>query len=324
MRILTKIVCIGLASGLLHACSGGGGEPSGSTALTSNANSNSNGNTNNGNNINSAPTVSISAPEANSMASTNELIVRGTASDADGVSSIEVNGLPASSSDEFANWSVQIPLREGMNEVTVSASDTLGNRNPQAATVRVERGYLFDKAVSVVMDTRRDRAVLIESSSSALMVVDSATQMRKEFSGNNMGSGPRLVRPEKLFLDAENDRVLVFDSGRSAVLAVELDEGVRTELASDDTGSGPTLNNVSVVAVNPEISRLYALNNTQLINVDLNSGNRSSVNLSGADISDPRSARVDSVNNRLLVSAANNIFAVNIATGVRSPLIGSN
>lgn len=326
MRISNKIVLVSALAGLLLGCGGGGGADTQAGASNSGSNSgNSTGNSTGNNTGNtSAPSVSITSPRPGSMVASNIITVNGTATDADGVSTVVVNGLSASTSDEFATWTAQVPLREGANELVISATDTLGNNNAQAARLSIERGYLFDNALSVVLDVRRRRAIMIESGGNALLVVDSANQTREEFSGANSGSGPRLVQPQTLFLDPDNDRVVVFDAGQSAVLAVQLEGGERSLVSADDQGAGPSLNNTNLVAANPERSTLFALSASQLIQVDLTTGNRTGVTLSGTSINDPRSARLDSVNNRLLVSGADNIYSVNVNTGASAPMIGAN
>ncbi|MFK8020873.1 MAG: Ig-like domain-containing protein [Pseudomonadales bacterium] len=317
MHLIAKALGISACALLLQGC-GGGGSGSGPTTNGNNA---AGGSTP----INSGgPTVTITSPPAGSMASSNQVTLSGTASDADGVDSVQIDNISATSNDGFATWTADVAINEGINRITASATDSLGNRNANAASISIERGYLFDNARSVVLDPSRNRAILIDTNDSTLKVVDSANQMRQMFSSDTVGNGPSFNRPTRLFLDEESNRAIVFDSGLGALLAVDLTTGDRSVISSDEEGAGASLIGSIVAAMDPARPFLYALSDTQLITVDLNSGNRSAIPLSGTFINDPRLSRVDLDNNRLLVSAATNIFAVNLRTGERSALVGSN
>ncbi len=255
------------------------------------------------------------------MASTATLDVLGTASDDDGVSSVTVNGVAASSDNEFAQWRAEVPLLEGMNSITVATTDTLGNRNDAAAQVSIERGFLFDKAENIVLDPERRNAILVDESNRVLMKIDAETRMRSEFSGPGAGSGPQWSMPLELLLDDERDRALVFDSGLNALLAVNLANGDRYVLSSDSVGSGPSLAGASMFSLDPALPQIYALSDTELLSINLVNGDRDAIPLSGANIESPRSSRIDKPNNRLLVSAPSNIFAIDLTSGRSTPLM---
>lgn len=255
------------------------------------------------------------------MASTATLEVLGTASDDDGVSSVTINGVAASSSDQFSNWQAEIPLIEGMNTVTVSTQDILGNRNNEAAQVIIERGFLFDKAENIVLDPERRNAILVDEAARVLMKIDSQTRMRMEFSGPNIGAGPQWDMPVELLLDDERDRALVFDSGLNALVSVDLSNGDRSIIASDTIGNGASLAGASLFTLDPGLEQIYAITSTQLLSIDLANGNRQATSLRGSSIAEPRSGRVDKPNNRLLVSAPSNIFAIDLSSGRSTPLM---
>lgn len=295
----------------MTGCSGGGGDAAGANG-TSNPPSSSG---------NRGPDATITSPGSGMMASTATLEVLGTASDNDGVSSVTVNGIAASSSDQFSNWQAEIPLIEGMNTVTVATQDILGNRNSEAASVTIERGFLFDKAENIVLDPERRNAILVDETARALMKIDAETRMRMEFSGPNTGAGPQWEMPVQLLLDDERDQALVFDSGLNALVSVDLANGDRSIIASDDIGNGVSLAGASLFTLDPGLERIYAITATQLLSIDLTDGDRQAVSLSGSSIAEPRSGRVDKPNNRLLVSAPSNIFSIDLASGRTTTLM---
>jgi len=67
-----------------------------------------------------APGLSISSPTTTKVAT---YTLAGTASDTQGISTVTVNGIPASSSDGFAHWSITTGLGPGANSFVVEARD---------------------------------------------------------------------------------------------------------------------------------------------------------------------------------------------------------
>ncbi len=75
-----------------------------------------------------APLVAITSPASAFSTATATLTVSGTSSDAlSGVSNVTVNGVNATTSNNFATWSVSIPLGYGTNGITAVAYDAAGN-----------------------------------------------------------------------------------------------------------------------------------------------------------------------------------------------------
>jgi len=83
------------------------------------------------------PEASITSPQSGLITSFATINVSGTASDANGIASISVNGVPAESSDNFATWTATISLSEGSNNVNIEATDIPGNTNASAASITV-------------------------------------------------------------------------------------------------------------------------------------------------------------------------------------------
>ena len=76
------------------------------------------------------------------------MTVRGTAQDQSTITSVAVNGVPATSTDGFATWAAQVTLPLGINEVVVSTRDEVGNTEARAAVAMltvVETLYPFQQ-----------------------------------------------------------------------------------------------------------------------------------------------------------------------------------
>lgn len=85
------------------------------------------------------PTASISSPADGAMTNVTTIAISGTASDVNGIASVSVNGVPAGSSNNFANWTASIPLSEGSNQVVVAVTDIPGNTNTQASSITINQ-----------------------------------------------------------------------------------------------------------------------------------------------------------------------------------------
>lgn len=86
-----------------------------------------------------APTATITAPAPGDLLDSRYVLVEGTAADASGIVSIEVNGEPAgATSANYATWAATVPLDDGVQTLTVRTEDAAGNVDPAAATLTVE------------------------------------------------------------------------------------------------------------------------------------------------------------------------------------------
>jgi len=86
---------------------------------------------------NTAPVASIAFPPPISLTDEDTILVRGHASDPQGVAELRVNGALATTSDDFANWQVRVPIDVGSNILTVETRDSFGASDPQAATASI-------------------------------------------------------------------------------------------------------------------------------------------------------------------------------------------
>lgn len=294
----------------LASCSGGGGGGGETSPAAPGGNNNPPPVTNN-----NPPSASISSPAAGAVVNTLSVLVSGTASDSDGVASVQVNGVAASSNDGFASWQAEVNMAGGDNTLTVSARDELGNVNSNAANRTINRRYLFDNARAIVSDVSRSRALLIDEDSASIMVIDSTSRESSEFSGANTGQGPELMRPVALLMDSAQDRALIFDAERNALLQLDLENGNREILASSTTGSGPALRDLVLWVLEPSGAKLYALSRSALFEIQLSTGDRETTQLFGATLNSPHTIRFDARSQRVLVSDAQTIYAIDVNNG---------
>ena len=77
---------------------------------------------------NVSPVVAITSPSSAQTTATNTITLSGTSSDAlSGLSKVTVNGATATTSNNFATWTITTPLGFGTNSLTALAIDNAGN-----------------------------------------------------------------------------------------------------------------------------------------------------------------------------------------------------
>ncbi|MFN0077948.1 MAG: sulfatase-like hydrolase/transferase [Prosthecobacter sp.] len=77
---------------------------------------------------NVSPIVAITSPSSTQSTATNTITLSGTSSDAlSGISKVTVNGATATTGNNFATWTITVPLGFGTNSLTALAIDNAGN-----------------------------------------------------------------------------------------------------------------------------------------------------------------------------------------------------
>jgi len=268
------------------------------------------------------PVVRLVFPTGNGYTDASQLHVRGTAQAQGGITSLNVNGIAATSSDGFAHWSAVVPLQVGDNLLVVNATDGLGNQDDTTRATIANRGAMAAEVLNLAYHAASNRLIATDGERRALLGVRSSDRYASVISDATRGTGPTLQQPGGLTLDG--GRAIVTDSSSDRLLAIDLTTGDRTELAPP--GSDSNLSFAWSVAYDPVTQYVYAGTLTaRIIVIDLaNPGVRTV--LSGAGVGTGPS--LDSVSavyldpngSRLLVTAkdGHGIIAVDLVTGNRS------
>lgn len=232
------------------------------------------------------PVVQVSFPTPSTLTDTPTLTIRGTATDADDIAAVRVNGTMAESDDGFRTWRASVSLTHGPNTFTFESEDAFGARDDSAAeiTVTLSANWL-DVPTAVAADPDNGRALVLDRILDAVVSVDYVTGERIVLSDDD-SEGPRLSEPAAIALDAANDRALILDTSLVALLAVDLATGARTVIADAQTGEGDVL-------VGPRALVMDAANDRVLV-LDVNT-------------TDPQ-------------SPVGTIYAVALETGDRTPI----
>lgn len=275
---------------------------------------------------NAAPEVAITFPTPVGLTDATQITVTGTASDAGGVAAVRVNGVAATTSNNFARWTATVPLNAGSNEITVTADDEAGNNDTAQASVKVSPN-LFANPDRIALDRANNRALVVDDT--RIVALDMNSGARTIFADADTGNGPVLLRPRGLAVDSTNGRLIVADGQLRALLAINLNSRARTILSDASTGSGPVFGSPQGLALDASGSTAYVLDSSSAIRgivaVNLQTGARTV--LTGTDVGEgptfqvPQDVALDSAGNRLLVTdllIPDRITAVEISTGNRS------
>jgi len=180
-----------------------------------------------------APTATVVFPTARTRTSSPEVIVRGTASDsASPVTSVRVNGVEATSIDNFATWVATVPLAPGPNAINVDAMDRALNRSATTTRAEVARNALVGFIEGLAVDAAHNRIIASDTFAGVLLSIDLGSRVRTVIA--NATTVPtsmapnKLVSPSSLTLEADGTHALVLDRSNSAILRVNLETGERT------------------------------------------------------------------------------------------------
>lgn len=126
-------------------------------------------------------------------------------------------------------------------------------------------------------------------------------------SGQSIGAGPIPDTIRDAAIDTQGNQILIIDETQEALFSVNLISGNRKIIsANDSVGSGVSFSNPNRLAVDSENRKAYVYSNASLIEVDLDTGDRSvatSVSVgSGPTISDPYSMTFDPVRRAVVAS----------------------
>lgn len=302
-----------LAILLVAGCSGGGG---GTTPLAPDT---------------AAPLVEVLFPQPGCLVAGPRMTVRGTCSDASTIVSVRVNGVEATSSDDFVNWQVEVSVASGLNDYVVSASDSKGNTDSGAASVSVESsGFLWGDPTKMDFDPVTGRLYVLDSMLDSIVQVDLASGHRTLLAGPpSDGYFGMSKRAQDVAFDPAFNRALIVDSGWAAqriIVGVDLITGQRTLLSGNGVGSGPSLPSMYNVSVAADGLTAYVAAYDTLLEVDLNTGDRTILSDpstgSGPTFSYGAAAHLDEGGNRMLIAdrLLDQLFAVDLTSGDRTLL----
>ncbi len=219
------------------------------------------------------PSISMVFPASYSATEYSTITVRGTSANVAEIKTLTVNGVVASSSDNFASWTAPVSLSSGNNAIaavveTLTEQDTL---NIDLGSI--ESNALLTTPEGLLLSADGQTMYLLEYSKRRILKINRATGVRSVLSSSGV---PDSVLPfgnmDGMVLDATNNRILVANrfSGDFdyAVTAVNLDTGARTLISSEGE-----LNSSKGIALDDDNQVLYVALRDAIIKINLNTAN---------------------------------------------------
>jgi hypothetical protein len=224
-----------------------------------------------------APEAVITFPTTNSIIEAESSItVYGTASDnANTITSVQVNGVDVTSGDNFANWTISVPLTLGINTLQVSTSDALNNSDANTDEAEINSiALILNNPIGIAIDKANDRVLVLDKGLLAIVAVDLTTGAASFASSDpEKGTGNAFVSPINMDLDPATNHAYVIDG--SSIIDVDLATGDRSILSDTNNGTGEPLGILVDLAVDSVNGKILALGWYKVIEVDIATGNRS-------------------------------------------------
>lgn len=276
-----------------------------------------------------APSLAIVFPPATGLTDTDTIVVRGTVSASPPVAAVRVNGILASTGNDYEDWQVEVPLNFGTNLLIAEVEEADGTVAPNAGHVSVVLSpNLLRRPRGMALDAQNGRALVTESRPRSLLSIDLTTGRRTLISDENTGVGPAFQLLGAVALDLANGRALV-GSGAD-LLAVDLATGDRTTIASDTIGAGPPFAPIRDMVLDVAAQRVLvnegAYPDHDLMAIDLATGDRTVIASdaigSGPVIVHAEGLALDTANNRALVvdGYLDILVAIDLTSGDRTIL----
>ena len=273
------------------------------------------------------PTARVIFPTPVSYTDATQLHVRGTAQDANGITSIRINGVAAVTSDAYAHWSAVVPLSIGDNALVVSAVDGFGNSNAAAASVAVaNRGAVANSLHALAFDAASGRVFMTDPERRALLAVRVSDRYTSIISDANRGTGTVMQQPYGLALDGT--RAFISDVSLDTLVGIDIATGNRTQLAAP-AAQDPMRLGIGLAYHAPSQRVFAGTLEGAILAIDLANGGTRTVFAGGGGATGPafdgiRGLTLDSSSGttRLLVAEGGGhaIVAVDLATGVRTTI----
>jgi hypothetical protein len=129
--------------------------------------------------------------------------------------------------------------------------------------------------------------------------------------------------PAQIAMDRASDRVFSYHPGCECVVATDTGSGVRTTVSGPNVGSGPALSSVvDGLAYDPALDRVLTVSATDVIAIDVATGDRSALVLASAGSGGWPAVRRglvwDAAANRVLVSGLFSVWAIDLTSGDRT------
>jgi hypothetical protein len=277
---------------------------------------------------NPPPTATVRFPPDRCLTDAETITVTGNSSDASGVQSVTVNGLAVTTDNNYATWSVVVPLEPGENLLMVRTMDVLGFEDVGAAMVMIDRATALDpigtglpltEPVDLAFDVARDRVYLTDAAENRVYSISVETGARTVYS-DETNYGPALDMPMGAAYDATSRELYIGDGQAPGEILVVYPDGLRELVSGFLKGSGDSLPVVTGLALDLDNDRMFATTEDSLFEVNRTTGDRTVV-YAGSEV---YAVDYDPASDLLLFAEGDRILQWNgAATELSGPAVGA-
>jgi len=243
MTYKIKHITMVLLISLLSACGGGGSDDGGESTTSSDT---------------TAPTAALLSPSLSRATTSREVVVTGSASDLESsISTVTVNGISASSEDDFSTWTVNLPLNQNIDQLKLNVEDSAGNTQTQDYNISLTSiSTLFSEPSSLAYDANQDKVIILDTLQKSLFEADSVTPDLILLANNDIN----FDSPQKVVSDNTKQRMIVLDQTNTrpasqTLVAIRNNDQHRSIIKEN-------LNNIIDFDISNDGSRIYYLSST--------------------------------------------------------------
>ena len=215
-----------------------------------------------------APVAQIMFPPQYSFSTVGTVTIRGTTTDETHVETVSVNGHQVTTFDNFKNWSLDLSLSEGINDIVVQTSDSINSsENSDSIQIQVS-GPPIVSPRDIAVDDESNKVFWLDRFG-AVISADIATKDRAQILVPE--DQIDLLETQGLAIDSSSGFAYISDSELNAVFSLALDTGEINKLSTC-----PALLPAPVeIVLDKEAGRLFVLDSVEdhVVEVGIDTGN---------------------------------------------------
>jgi len=224
--------------------------------------------------------VQLLFPASYSATLSNSITVRGTAT-CNTIESLTINGIAATTSDDFANWQATITLQPGHNAISAVVTEVLSdaNKTHNLDLASIESNELFNNPDEMALTSDGSTLYIVDSSRRHIVAVNMATGERSvvsstEYPNQNLyfgNIGGMALNEAEDLLYIGSRRVADVDAGSFAwILTVDISSGERSVLVDPFSADYTHLiGSVNQLVYDAGNKKLYASEQGEIYSIEL-------------------------------------------------------
>ncbi len=269
---------------------------------------------------NPLPTAQVGVPASGTVTDASSITVSGkTAPGPAAIAMVRVEGVDATTTDDYTTWSAEVPLNEGRNSLDIEIEDVNGEVFDDTAEVVVRRRPLFIIMSDLDIDATMKLGWALDGYDYALYSFDVTDGEVDLITSDDRGTGPLFGQPTTIAAVAGSATVYVADTQLDVIFEVETLTGDRTPIPV--TGD-PIGNFMFDLEIDPVSGVLYLVTGNGVFTVDPVSGVAKNIApdgdaTNGPLLENPRDVAIDPTTGAVYVATPLDIQQVDPSSGKR-------